>query len=131
MTYTFDSSVLSVIFGENEIMTVSNNSLLFDMRGKWKGAKSDSVKIDLRGFYMNNYADSANGKEAKIRYKIFGKRIVVRAGPGVLELLRTLSIKRLRRLPIIKVKVKGLTDENKGSVTIDSIDFEAVSAGKR
>lgn len=79
----------------------------------------------MRGFYMNNYADSVKGNEARIRYKIFGKRIAVSVFPGALELSKTVSVKRLRRNPLIKVKVKGLTDENKGTVTIDSFDFSS------
>jgi hypothetical protein len=126
MTYTFDSTVLSVLFGKNEIMTVNNSSLSFNMRGKWKAAKSDSVKIDIWGFYMNNYVDSLKGRDAEIRYKIFGKKMSALVEPGVIELSKTFSIKKMKRHPLIKIKVKGLTDENKGSVTIDSYDFTSI-----
>jgi hypothetical protein len=125
-TYTFDSTTLSVLFGQKEIMNAGRSAFLFDMTGKWRYAQTDSVGIDIRGFYINDQIDSARQQTLRVKCNLFGKRFTQQIQPGTYELSRIVSIKSIQKHPYIKFRAKTLKRRKKDSLAFDSFDFMAV-----
>jgi hypothetical protein len=124
LTYTFDSSVLSIIFTDRNL-TEELSSFKFDMTGKWRYYKKESVKIDIRGAYSSDDVDTV-AKKIKLKYYVFGKRAVRRVAAGSFEFSKTVHIKNIKRHPRIKIKAKGLVKEKSDKITIDTIDIGAL-----
>ena len=123
-TYTSDSSVLSVLFGKNEIMNAGKSTFLFDMTGKWRYTQTDSVNIAIRGFYGNDQIDSQ--QTIRVKYKLFGSRFTQQIQPGDYVISRVVSLKSIQKHPYIKFIAKTLKRRKKDSLAIDSFDFMAV-----
>lgn len=124
LTYTFDSSVLSIIFTDRNL-TEELSSFNFDMKDKWQYYKKDSVKIDIRGAYSSDDVDTV-AKKIKLKYYVFGKKAVRQITTGSFEFSKTVHIKEIKRHPEIKIKAKKMIKEKSDTITIDSIDIGAL-----
>ena len=125
-TYTFDSSVLSILLGKNEIMNAYNSKYLLDMKDKWRYTQTDSVTLEIRGFYINDQIDTNLQKSIRVKCKLFGNRFTQQIQPGAYIISRVLSLKSIQKHPYIKFTATTLKRREKDSFIFDSFDFMAV-----
>lgn len=123
-TYTFDSSVLSILLGQNEILTTEKPALHLNLKDKWKDRKNDTVTVHIRGFYGNNEIDSAKRKPITLKCKIFKMKMVKEVAPDSLFIAVQIPVQAVLKKPRIIFLSRTLRKRINDSITIDSIDLE-------
>lgn len=123
-TYTFDSSVLSILLGSNEIMNSEKPVLRLDLHHKWKDRKNDSVTIHIRGFYGNNETDTTKRRPIALKCRVFKMKLVKEIAPDSLFITVQIPVQAVLKKPRIIFTSRTLRKRINDSITIDSIDME-------